>query len=555
MFSDLPNRDECLVLFFVPLVHFISVLNVQGSIIGAPVSDVWNGWWSLLHGLEFLKGNSALCSPEINFPSGGCIVPADWTTLIWMLPLSTFLTGSLLFNAALYCQVVMTGLGMYLLCKVWFEQAHDQTSKAPLFSAVLLQVSTVVTTGLHNGSTEVLSLGWVLLALYGWSYVLKDRRWGWFAVLPVVLTSWYGFTGFALLATMMTVVRRPSSPRTLMIPGLSTGVLWFGYGWWVLQQTKGAGNIVRIKGSAEMDSVRRTIGSADPLTYIVPWHYDSPDFSEVSRFGEQFVHSSYIGWVVLASLLLFRKHIEQRWLLWAASIGAVLSMGPVLVWNSEPVVFCGQLGVPLPYSLLESLPLFEHLSLLYRLSWVPIVCLVALSMQTLGRAVSRPVQISIVLCALVESLYFSPTRQLPACVQTDFVSEFTVLKDTPSGAVATYPLAGGRPGLLGHMIHEKPIVGTLNFPANGASLSVLETMRKNESTPKDEFVERVQTIAKKRGVRYLIIGNDPELMPDAFYKGVQRSTKVFPVLTEKELSTQSSECQHVWSKVTIVQLW
>ena len=39
---------------------------------------------------------------------------------------------------------------------------------------------------------------------------------------------------------------------------LSTGVSLF----------QGAGNLLRIKGMAEMDSVRRTIGSADP-PYIV----------------------------------------------------------------------------------------------------------------------------------------------------------------------------------------------------------------------------------------------------------------------------------------------
>ncbi len=555
MLSDLPSRDACLVLLLVPMVHFFSVLSVGNAIVGAAVSDVWNGWWALLHGLEFLQGNSGLCSSEINFPTGGCVVPADWTTLIWMLPLSMFFSDSLLFNVALYCQVATIGFGMYLLHGAWFQQDRNQWVQARLCSAVLLQVSVVVTTGLHNGSTEVLSLGWVLLALYGWSHVLSGNRFGWWSVVPVVLTSWYGFTGFLLLASTMALVRRPTDFRKSILPGLATGTVWCGYGWWVLQQTKGVGNIVRIKGNAEMESVRRTIGAADPLTYIVPWQYNSPDFMEVSRFGEQFVHSAYIGWVMLLSLIRFRKHIEQRWLLGGAFVGMLLSMGPVLVWNSEPVIVAGRVGIPLPYFLLESLPFFEHLSLLYRLSWVPIVCLIAISMDALERGASRYVQRGIVLLALTEALFISPVRHLPDCAQTGFTDALDVLIDAPSGAVAMYPLAGGRPGLLGQKIHGKPVVGTLNFPANGASLSVLEAMRKNESATDEEFVEQVRTVAKKRGVRYWIIGSDPDLMPDAFYKGVKRSMKVFPVLGEKDFSFQPSACQNVWSKMTIVQLW
>ena len=52
-------------------------------------------------------------------------------------------------------------------------------------------------------------------------------------------------------------------------------------------------------------------------------------------------------------------------------ISAVIGTG--LGLESEPLLIAG-LGIPLPYILVESLPLFDHLTLLYRLSWVPIVC-------------------------------------------------------------------------------------------------------------------------------------------------------------------------------------
>ena len=135
--------------------------------------------------------------------------------------------------------------------------------------------------------------------------------------------------------------------------------LWGLFVYWSMALSSGVGNLLRIKGREEMDSVRRTIGSADPLSYFVPWMYRSPDFTEVSRFGEQFVHSTYIGWVLLGTCLWFIKDTLKHWTVWAAVLGWLISLGPVLVRNGEPFVFNG-FGFPLPYFLLEFLPLFDH---------------------------------------------------------------------------------------------------------------------------------------------------------------------------------------------------
>ena len=116
-------------------------------------------------------------------------------------------------------------------------------------------------------------IGWVLLGLLGWNQVLAGYRWAWLLILPVIGTSWYGVTGFAIVAIVQWLYCRVSLSKGSLCFGGVVLSLWAVFVYWSMALSSGAGNLLRIKGSAEMDSVRRTIGSADPLTYIVPWMY------------------------------------------------------------------------------------------------------------------------------------------------------------------------------------------------------------------------------------------------------------------------------------------
>jgi hypothetical protein len=567
MKSHLPNREYVLLILFTPILYFIPVFQDGNQIMGAPISDVWNGWWSMLYGVGILKGELGVCSEAFNHPVGGCIVPADWTSVFWMLPLSVISSSVHRFNITLYAQVCLIGLGMFMVHHQWFnsvqenefkknEPKKEDAQRGAFWCSVLLQWSTVVVTGLHNGSTEVLSLGWVLLGLYGWGVILQDRKIGWLFVVPVVFTSWYGVVGFFLFALIYWWHLGFKSWRSQLFPLGAVLSLWGGFVAWVLQHTRGQGNVVRIKGSAEMESVRRTIGSADPFSFLVPWEYTSPDFAEVSRFGEQFIHSSYIGWVVLLTCVLAWKTIRQRaiWLVYVGLIGFLLSLGPVLIVGSEPVVFFDKWGVPLPYFVLEHLPLFDHLTLLYRLSWIPIVVCTALATHYWSRTFKRMGWVLFGL-ACIEMHWLSPVRNAPYCSQVGWYQSMSTLEDFPTGGVGFYPLAGGRPYMITSMLHRNPIASTLNYSANGASLAVLSVMRDVEAESDVVFVNSVRKIAKRRGIRYWIVSSDSSAMPDSFFKGMYRSVELFPLIVEYSASVEPSVCGTVWSEVKIVQLW
>ena len=47
------------------------------------------------------------------------------------------------------------------------------------------------------------------------------------------------------------------------------------------------------------------------------------------------MHSTYIGWVVLGTCLWSIKSAAKHWTIWAAVLGALMSLGPVLVINGD----------------------------------------------------------------------------------------------------------------------------------------------------------------------------------------------------------------------------
>ena len=168
-----------------PLLFFYPLWFGDNRVMGAALSDMSNGFWSLWYVSQNLwYTGEPFCGTSINAPKGGCLLPADWTGLIWMVPLSMFFDPVDAFNMTLYMQIVWTGLSMYLLYQAWFTSSKKWAGKydAALMSAILLQMSTVIRTGLHNGSTEVLSVGWVLSDWWGGIKFLRGIVW-----LPMIL--------------------------------------------------------------------------------------------------------------------------------------------------------------------------------------------------------------------------------------------------------------------------------------------------------------------------------------------------------------------------------
>ena len=116
MYIRLPNRVVYFWILLVPLCLFAPTLFGSSNLIGAPISDLSNGVWSLWHfAHNILHGNLNACDAGLNHPNGGCMLPADWTGLIWMVPLLLIADPIVAFNGTMYLQTVLIGLGLYLL--------------------------------------------------------------------------------------------------------------------------------------------------------------------------------------------------------------------------------------------------------------------------------------------------------------------------------------------------------------------------------------------------------------------------------------------------------
>jgi hypothetical protein len=306
----------------------------------------------------------------------------------------------------------------------------------------------------------------------------------------------------------------------------------------------GAESVVRIKVDRETALVRRTIGSVDPVAFVRPGDFRSPDFRLLSRYGEDFIHSSYLGWsVLLLSAIGWRRSRELRWLGSAALCTAVLALGPVLVSQGQPALFLDQRGIPLPYFLLESLPGFASLSLLYRLTQgvsLALAVLAGAGLLTLWPSRAR-LRWAAVLIVGFEFSVLAPTAGLPDFSDARTLSVFRELENAPPGAVMNFPVVGGRRYLFEQTMHGKPLAASLNFPNNAAAQRGWDTLdtllRSGGGTALGSESANAADIAgvmEPLGLRYIVVHQDPLARPDMHDRIVQRIGQVLQPLAQED---------------------
>jgi hypothetical protein len=323
-----------------------------------------------------------------------------------------------------------------------------------------------------------------------------ERRWvrAGLALGLTTLGSWYyGVCGFVLLG-VLALARRDARLLLAAAPAL---LLAAPVAALALQISTGADNVVGIKSTRELMSVRRSIGPADPLAFFLPGDYRSPDFRQIARYGEDYLHSPYLGWVAIGAAIagLRRRGGSGAW--WALLLaGFVLAIGPVLCQHGGAVILQGRRAIPLPYLLIERLPGLASLSLLWRFGQLGALALAVLAARGAGRAWP-----GVIALALLELRFASPMRGLPDHVDARPDPVLDALAAAPEGSVLLWPVAGGRPYLYEQVTHGHPIVGSLNFP--------------NTATGKKVWARLPDVgAAKAAGIRYLLVHVDPAAGPD-----------------------------------------
>jgi hypothetical protein len=152
----------------------------------------------------------------------------------------------------------------------------------------------------------------------------------------------------------------------------------------------------------------------------------------------------------------------MRWILWGIGLCFVLSLGPVLIRDGAALLFGADRAIPLPYFLLEYVWGFRSLTLLYRLSFGVVLGAALLVAQ--GFSGRRAWLLLGVMC--MEIFFWSPVKNLPDWSTIPSSKGFSILKDRTGGVVLNHPVVGGNPYLFEQVLHEKSMMGTLNFPNN-----------------------------------------------------------------------------------------
>ncbi|MFH1467257.1 MAG: hypothetical protein ABIO70_22935 [Pseudomonadota bacterium] len=516
---------------------------------GAARSDLWNSLWSLWFVQSSLAaGRMPLHTALLGFPDGGRLFVADPVNDLLGAPLVPLAGVPGAYLALVFAHLVLSAWAAHRLA----EALVGEGSPAAWLAGFAYQAAPIVLSAFHGGTSEAIGAGWLPLALLTALAVLRHGGIGRGAAagLALALAGWgnwyYGITAFIGVGVLLVVGEGEGSWRARALrlgpPLLLGAALCAPLAWLQGTASIGADNLVGIKGLAEVAILRRTTGPADPLAYLLPWSYRSPDFRLLSRYGEDFVHCPYLGWVllVLAGAGLSRSGRRRGlWLAIAAAVAGLLSLGPVLVHHGSALLLPGDRVVPLPYLALERLPGFDRLSLLFRFGLLPALgaaVLAADGLARIGGARGRWVLLATLL-AVGELRLLSPLHGLPAWSEVPDQAPFRALARAHPGAVMNFPVVGGRPYLYEQTLHGKPLTGGLNFTEGGASRAVwraLITYAPRAAAEPEVFAAAVRAAACSRGIGYLVLHDDTVARPDQHAPGAAAARARLPVLVEGE---------------------
>ncbi len=532
------------------LLLWPSMLDPEGSLPGSIRTDLWDSLWSFWFASRELAAGRLPISVDglLNHPVGGTLWVADLVNALFVVPLLAVLTIPQAYTLLVHAHLVFSGVAANRLgSAVWGEDP-----RAGWFSGLAWQSAPLLLAHVHNGASEAIGGGWLALALLAAVRMGQQPSRGRIVGLGLALAvcswaHWYaGVCAFLFCAVYGTgaVLAKGEALRSEALRSRALGwgaalclglLLTLPYAWASRSASTASDNVVGIKTERELAAVRRTIGAADPQSFFIPGDHRSPDLGKLSPYNEEHRHCPYLGWVVIVGAALsWRRVRHPSW--WIAAVtGALLALGPVLTHEGAPVIIARKLAFPLPYLLLEPLPGFDSLSLVWRLAALPALCLTVLAgggyagIHLAGRL---PVWGLAALLAVAETRFASPMRGAIATVSAEVAAPILALAEAPDGAVMNYPVVGGRPYLYEQTAHGRALAGTLNFPNNAASMSLWRLVLNNSGAPKPDFPRAFGEEAQKLGIRYIVLHVDAWAPADMHDIAARSVREIFTPMAE-----------------------
>ncbi len=490
---------------------------------GSDRADLWDSLWSMWFVQQAVSdGAWPLHTTLLNHPSGGALLVTDLPAALFGLLSIPLLGLPAAYTALVLLRLTAAGLAAHGFARALLAE-RGLPSGAAFIAGVGYEAAPVLLSGVHNGTSE--AFNGAPAALAAWACWSVARRGGGgrialagLALLFASLASWYSAVVAFVFAGSIALFGPRGQGLLRRVGPLALGLLLVApFAFLVERSATAPGNLVGIKGARELSLVRRSTGPADPLVYVRGGDFRSPDFRKISRYGEDFLHCAYLGGVLILGAALVSRSARARqgtaplWL--GGALGLALSLGPVVVQGGAPLIFLGDRAFPLPYLLVERLPGFSSLSLLYRLGQAP--ALAAALLASLGWSSRLPRSAPVVVLGILAELrLLSPLQGLPDVSDAQVGPAIAALAQAPAGAVINFPVVGGRGYLFEQTVHGKPLAATLNFPNSLVGKRVWQAMLDRVDLPAARFQAEVARAARKEGIRYVVVHQDPSARPD-----------------------------------------
>jgi hypothetical protein len=446
--------------------------------------NIWNMWW-LQYALA--TAQNPFVSPLLYYPDGVAMYLQTFNIVagVLALPFNWLLGPTAAYNAAAISGIVLTGYFGY-----WFVASFTGGRVAPFVAGALLTACPFHIAKFDSGQLNFVTMQWLVLMLLAVVWLTRSPRW-WLPLfvalsfLLVLLTDWYWTlvaAFFALVWGLLSLWRHPQ-PGALLVRLTISGLLCMLVSLPLLIPVVQS----RTPQPAPTDGTSiwafYTQGySADLFGLFFPaaqhplWAAPAERFL-VTVAPYSITEGSYTaaGWVLLAlaiyGLIALRRtplpalsaahplwqprpHDLQR-LLICAALAWLLALGPslyILGWAT---------GIPLPYALLQHLPILDTArrpNLFGILTIVVAAVFASVALRALLHQRDRRRQISLLaVVGVLALLELWPAQRVAIALERAPV--FQSIAERP-GVVVDLPLEGGTDSrsLINQIVHQQPIL-------------------------------------------------------------------------------------------------
>lgn len=388
----------------------------------------------------------------------------NYSPLPWM-PLQLFLGQPLTYNVVWLLSFILSGYGMFLLV------SYLTKNQLAAFLAGLVYMFAPYHVAHALGHFGAMQLQWLPLAILAWLHFLRR---------PCLLTSfslslviivqslsehhyalWLGLFFVLYSLYFREQIRERFSLTTMKYAAVIFFLIFFFVvlPYWPTMRLAAQNN-----SSLELGIDQTIRFSADPLSYVIPASFHSlwgPLATTLFRKnipGNVAESTQYLGLFTLLMVIFYRHFIPRRqFLFWAtvATIFFVISLGPRLhILGYTP-------RIPLPYSLVDSWPLFSSIRAIGRAGVMVNVAMVILFGWVVATQIKRRWIGGLLACLLVLDFLFMPFPRQSSVVSPAYAA----VTQLPGRRIVELPAAtnytASSRALYASLIHGKEVIGSI----------------------------------------------------------------------------------------------